>query len=209
MTGEGAETSGGRGPSWGESLAFFAVLFAVWLLLSNHYDLPTLLIGAGCCALVVALTPDRVLQMGSFDPAFGVPLGRLRPLALVRFGFSLFWAIVVANFQVAWTVLHPRMPVEPRLVSFRVPFRSRVPQVVLAHSITLTPGTVTVDLRDGDYLVHSLLPASADSLASGAMQQGVAAAFGEPAGESPADLHWMDSIHETGEVRARTPGGAP
>lgn len=200
---QGERQGGFHAPSWLESLALFALLFGLWLILSDHYDLPTLLIGVGCCALVVALTPDRVLKVGRFDPHFGVPLGRMRPFALLRYGLWLFWAVVQANFQVARVVLDPRMPIDPKLLRFRVGYASRVAQVLLAHSITLTPGTVTIDLEDGRYLVHSLVPTSADAIASGEMQQGVAAACGEPV-EAPPTVSWMHSVHDTGEVRVRS-----
>jgi len=114
----------------------------------------------------------------------------------------LLYSIVRANLHVVRLVLDPRLPVVPRLLRFRVRFESRVSQVVLAHSITLTPGTVTIDVSDGEFLVHSLAPRTADALVSGDMQRYVAAAFGEPL-DQPADVEWLDSVHDTGHVGLR------
>lgn len=197
----GGEESGASGRGSGlEGLALFALVFAFWLILSGKYTPVYVGIGVACSALVVLLTPDRLFLVGRMRPDFGVPLGRISPLGLGRYALWLLGSIVVANFQVAWVVLQPRMPVAPRLLRFRVRFESRVSEVVLAHSITLTPGTVTIDLRDGEYLVHALVPRSADALASGRMQRGVARAFGEPE-DQPEGVEWLASVHDTGQVR--------
>jgi len=204
MAGGGESRRSERGSGL-EGLALFALVFAFWLALSGKYTPVFVGIGAACSALVVFLTPDRLFLVGRMRPDFGVPLARLSPLRLLRYGLWLLGSIAQANLEVARVVLHPRMPIEPRLLRFRVRFESRVSEVVLAHSITLTPGTVTIDLRDGEYLVHALVPRSADALASGAMQRQVAAAFGEPV-EQAVSVEWLASIHDTGQVVARGPG---
>lgn len=181
-----------------EWLALFAFLFAFWLALSDHYDVPHLLIGAGCAALVTSVTGDRLILWRRHRPEFGVPLGRLSPVGICRYALLLLSAIVQANLQVAYVVLHPKMPIDPKLLRFRVGFEKHISQVVLAHSITLTPGTVTIDLKEGSYLVHSLVPRSAEELVSGRMQQGVAAALGEERGGAPA-VEWIESVHQLGE----------
>lgn len=200
MNGDPTTDAGGRRRTL-EALALFALVYGFWLILSGKYDAPYLLMGAMCSALVVALTPDRPLLVGRLDPRFGVALKRIAPLALLRFAVQLLWWIFWANLHVARLVLHPRLPVAPRLLRFRVRFESRVSEVVLAHAITLTPGTVTIDLTNGEYLVHALVPSSADGLSSGQMQRAVAAAFGEPL-DQPLEIEWLDSVHDTGHVTA-------
>jgi len=202
VDGEPASDATGRRRAL-ESLALFALVFGFWLILSGKYDAPYLIMGAACSALVVVLTPDRPLLVGRLDPLFGVPLARVAPVALVRFAAQLLWWVVRANLHVARLVLSPQLPIAPRLLRFRVRFESRVSQVVLAHAITLTPGTVTIDLHDGEYLIHALVPSSAEGLASGDMQRGVAAAFGEPL-DQPLEIEWLDSVHDTGHVTAPT-----
>jgi len=204
MAGGGENRRSERGSGL-ESLALFVLVFAFWLALSGKYTPVFVGIGAACAALVVFLTPDRLFLVGRMRPDFGIPLARVSPTHLLRYGLWLLGSIVQANLEVARVVLHPRMPIHPRLLRFRVRFESRVSEVVLAHSITLTPGTVTIDLRDGEYLVHALIPRSADALVSGTMQRGVAAAFGEPA-EQAVGVEWLSSVHDTGQVVAGAPG---
>jgi multicomponent Na+:H+ antiporter subunit E len=161
------------------------VLFAFWLALSGRFAPAQLIMGALGVVLVLALNRD-VSHLRPVTRRRG-----LRETLLIgwrRFAYLgwLLYAIVVANIQVAYLVLHPRMPIDPVLLRFRVPWRGEATQTVLANSITLTPGTVTVDLRDGEYTVHSLAPSMAQPLTSGRMQMRVAAMFEEEAEEDPA-----------------------
>lgn len=178
-----------------EALALFAGLFAFWLALSNRYEASELAMGAASAGLVALVTHERLFRSGRAGRQVGRALRRVSPLGLLRYAGWLLGEIVQANLQVAWIVIHPRMPVAPRLLRFRVGFEEHLPQVVLAHSITLTPGTVTIDLREGVYLVHALVPSSADALLSGRMQSGVAKAFGGALEESP-QLEWLRSVRD-------------
>lgn len=186
-----------------ESLALFLLLFAFWVALSGRYELQPLVIGAICSALVTAITHDRLIGVGRFDPEFGVSLRRISPVRTIRYILWLLWEIILANLQVAQVVLRPGIAPNPRLLRFRVGFENRLPQVVLAHSITLTPGTVTIDLdQNGEYLVHVLVPRFADPLLKGRTQNGIAGAFGEEP-EPPPAVEWIDSILDTGAVVGR------
>jgi multicomponent Na+:H+ antiporter subunit E len=91
---------------------------------------------------------------------------------------------------VAYIVLHPKLPIEPGLLRFRTRLRSQVGHVILANSITLTPGTITVDLSDGTYLVHALVPGAAASLLEAKMQSKLEAIFGEPEEPQP-EIRWV------------------
>lgn len=200
MTGGGPAMTGGRRRRGLEDLVLGLFLFAFWLVLSDHYDVKSWLMGAASCALVVAVSHDRPFRVGGRDTDFGISLARFSLLRFVRYVLWLLKEVVEANLHVARVVVHPRLPIEPRMLRFRVGFRNKIPQVVLAHSITLTPGTVTIDLDDdGTYLVHALVPSSADAVVSGEMQRGIAAAFGEEDG-APPQVTWLDSVHGTGEL---------
>lgn len=169
-----------------------AVLFAFWLALSGRFEPKFLVIGALSIVVVLVLNRD-IFRLLPVSERGGVLRAMLvtgwRWLAYLAW---LLYSIVVANVQVAYLVLHPRMPIDPVLLQFRVPWRGAATQVVLANSITLTPGTVTVDLRDGQYTVHTLAPSLAQPLASGETQRRVATVFGEK-GEAPA-VAWVPSV---------------
>lgn len=144
----------------------FVALYAVWLLLSGHYDATLMTYGALSCAAVVAL----VAHLGILDgEAMPVHLG-LRPLFYVPW---LMKEIVLSNLSVARVILDPKLPIHPRMIRVTAGQKTEVGQVIYANSITLTPGTVTLDVRDGQFLVHALTTESAAGLESGEMDRRV------------------------------------
>ena len=91
----------------------------------------------------------------------------------------LFYQIILANIHVVRMVLHPRMPIDPRIIEFETKLEDNLSMATLGNSITLTPGTITVDIRDGKFFVHALDQKVADALLSGEMENRVAAVFRE------------------------------
>ena len=172
-----------------------AVLFGFWVALSGRYETKFLVIGALAVAAVVLL--NREIFSLHLHPVIAGRGHVFRALLAVAWTWLayvgwLLYAIVVANFQVAYIVLHPRMPIDPVLLQFNVPWRRAATQVVLANSITLTPGTITADLKDGQYTVHTLATAFAQPLSSGEMQRRVALLLGE---ESPIPtIKWVRAV---------------
>ena len=82
--------------------------------------------------------------------------------------------IVLSNLAVARVILDPKLPIHPRILRVPAGQRSDLGQVIYANSITLTPGTVTLDVRDGHMLVHALTTESAKGLLTGEMDRRVA-----------------------------------
>ena len=104
-----------------------------------------------------------------------------RPLLrLTLYAPWLAGQIVIASVQVAKVVLSPSLEIDPCVFRFGVPLPHNVARATLANSITLTPGTVTLDVRDDDYLVHALTAASIEGLETdgpGNMKDRVARVF--------------------------------
>ena len=142
------------------------VLFGVWLLWSGHREVLLITLGAVSTVAVVALA----VRMRLTDEE-GTPL-RL-PLRAWRFLPWLFWEIAKANVDVARCILSPRLPIRPRLIRVKTSQRSDLGRVIYANCITLTPGTVSVDLEGDEILVHALTPAAADGLENGEMDRRV------------------------------------
>ena len=95
------------------------------------------------------------------------------------------WQIVLANFDVAYRVLHPKMPIDPRIIEFDTTLRSDFALTTLANSITLTPGTITIDVEPerGRFLVHAIASKAADALlVDQTMQKKVAHVYMEERG---------------------------
>jgi len=89
----------------------------------------------------------------------------------------LLWEIVKTNVFVAAVILNPRLSVDPRLTRIRPAVWGGLPITVLANSITLTPGTLTVRVRGRSLLVHTLVPATRKDLFDGGLERAVRFVF--------------------------------
>ncbi len=148
------------------SLILFAHLMAVWLLLSGHFTPTLITYGVLCCVGVVALMAHlRILDHEALPTHFGI-----RPFLYLPW---LLKEIVLSNLAVARVILSPSLPIHPRILRVTAGQKTEVGQVIYANSITLTPGTVTLDVRDGHFLVHALTTESAAGLLSGEMDRRV------------------------------------
>jgi multicomponent Na+:H+ antiporter subunit E len=149
------------------------ILFAFWILLSGRFDLFHLTLGAICCALVALLFHDLLFA--------NVRVGDMRVVAARFIGYIpwLIRQIVTANLHVAALALRPKMPISPQVICYRTKLETDISCVTLANSITLTPGTITMDIQDGVYYVHALSRRVADDLNAGEMQDRVAHTFME------------------------------
>jgi len=149
------------------SLGF--LLAILWLLLSGHYTLLLISFGLLSVILVVLLA----LRMDVVDHE-GVPL-HLNPKALVIYWCWLLKEIFVSNIYVCRLILNPAMPISPTVIALRSSQSSDLARVIFANSITLTPGTVTIDI-DGDITeVHAITEETATSLLQGSMDSKVTA----------------------------------
>ena len=145
-------------------------LFVLWLLLSGQYTFDSRLIlalGLASCTFVVAIA----LRMKIADRE-GHPIHLLVPS--LRYIPWLLWAIVKSNIDVTRCILNPRLPISPTLVKVKAGQQSELGQTIFANSITLTPGTVSLDVAEGEILVHALTRESAAEVADGEMDRRVA-----------------------------------
>lgn len=141
-------------------------LVTVWLLLSGHYTPLLLSLGAVSSGFVLALS----LKMKVVDRE-GAPIEL--PLGALRYLPWLLWQIMKANVDVAGRILKPSMPISPRLIRVRCTQTHDIGRVIYANSITLTPGTVSVDMRRDEITVHALTAEAADALMEGDMDRRV------------------------------------
>jgi multicomponent Na+:H+ antiporter subunit E len=170
----------------------FAVLFAFWLILSGKFETKYLALGLLSSALVTFVTQDLLEPKHRRRTAVPSVTGGLKSAwQLVLYFTWLIREVIISNLQVAYIVLHPKLPINPGLLRFRTRLQSRVGHILLANSITLTPGTITVDLTEGTYLVHALVPEAAGALLEERMQGKLEAIFGEPEEPQP-EIRWVD-----------------
>ena len=125
-------------------------LFAGWLLFTASLAPYSLLLGLVFCALLAMLTYRFFLE--EHEAAWRSLIPRL--YFLLGFLLVMLWKIYAASFAVAWQVISGR--INPRIVHFRTRLKYDLARAVLANTITLTPGTVTLDLEEDHLIVHWL-----------------------------------------------------
>jgi len=192
-----------------QGVVLFLHLAVAWLLWSGHFELDLLIYGLISCLIVVAIIRRlRVLDRESLPVYLG-----LRPfLSYVPW---MVWEVVKANVSVAKIILHPGLPIDPELVRVPADQRTALAQVIYANSITLTPGTISMDVRThrrmeeardrredvdstddparsgwaiihGSILVHALTSEAADEVVRGEMGRRVSRLEVRPAATAKA-----------------------
>jgi len=127
-------------------LLVFSLL--TWVALTSSLEPQELVVGIAICIVLS-------LWLNSHYSRLGLP-----PLSAKRLGFFLvylavlLWEIVKANVDVAYRVVHPRMPINPGIVVVKTHLKSDIAKMILANSITLTPGTFTLDVVGDSLLIH-------------------------------------------------------
>ena len=162
------------------------LLTAFWLIMSGHYDLMHISFGIFSVILVLLINHSirrHIYTLGEHSDAL--------KLSLVRLTYYipwLLWQIVVASLQVAYVVLHPKCPVDPALLRFKTRLGNSSSKVILGNSITLTPGTITLDIQRDEFLVHSLMDISSTGIIDGTMPGEVAKLYERRPGQVVQDI---------------------
>jgi multicomponent Na+:H+ antiporter subunit E len=150
------------------SLLMAVLLAAAWLLWSGFFTPLLLALGAFSCGLVVYLAH----RLHLFDTdVFAIRLS----LRLFRFWAWLAGEVIRSSVEVARLVLSPKLPISPTVVRFQSTSNHPVDSAILGNSITLTPGTLTLSIDGGEFLVHSLTEQAAREIQGGEMDRRVAA----------------------------------
>ncbi len=129
----------------------YLVLFAFWLLLNGRWTVEIAVTGAVVCALLYAL---MAAFMG-YSPRKEWRL-LIRLPRIVGYFFYLVGQVVMSAFATIRLIWSPHLVVQPRISSFHTRLRTEAGKVVLANSITMTPGTITVDVEGDKFLIHCL-----------------------------------------------------
>lgn len=149
-------------------IALVALLFAFWLALSGHYT--PFLIGVGAIASIVCARAAVRLRIADREAL---------PLHLIgRAPRYLGW-LIVEMARSAWTVsrviLSPGLPISPTMTVVRGSQRTPVGIATYGNSVTLTPGTITTDVRSNVLTVHALVQGGALDVEAGRMDARVTA----------------------------------
>jgi multicomponent Na+:H+ antiporter subunit E len=147
-------------------VAAAALLLAFWLLLSGHYT--PFLVGAGVVSTAAVIAFAARLEVIDRE---GLPLHLGLP-ALTYWPW-LAWEILKSAWEVSRVILSPSLPISPKWIRVHASQRTLAGRVTFANSITLTPGTITLDAEGESFHVHALTEEGAAALAEGAMDRRV------------------------------------
>lgn len=134
-------------------------LLLLWIVLNGKFTLEILLFGIVICGAIYAFC----CKILGFSIQQDLRFMKRIPLAL-QYAIILIIEILKANKQVLHFIMTPQLQVEPVIVHFHSNLKSEVAKVILANSITLTPGTITVRLEGSEYYVHCLDKDFADGM---------------------------------------------
>ena len=130
-------------------LAFIVWVFLTWPFAEGRIDIQVVIAGL-IASLIVAILFHEILPQEHI-----VFISPIRIFWTVVYIPVFFYYVIKANFDVVYRALHPRMPINPGIVKIKTNLKTQSGITALANSITLTPGTLTVDLTDDGFLyVH-------------------------------------------------------
>ncbi|MFO7773779.1 MAG: Na+/H+ antiporter subunit E [Dehalococcoidia bacterium] len=136
---------------WKEYVTFF-LLFVFWIIITASFS-PRKIV-AGLISSFLAVLLVRLI--------FRIKLPeQITPLFLIRFPVFLAilaWEVIKANINLAWILIRPRLLIDPTIVRFKSELQEDFRRTIVADTITVTPGTLTLDAQGDELLVHCLAP---------------------------------------------------
>jgi multicomponent Na+:H+ antiporter subunit E len=129
-------------------LYLFIFLLTIWIILTNTFQYEELLTGILISLVLTLILNNNYQKLGL------PPIGLKRLVYFIIYILVLLKEIIKANFDVAYRVLHPKMPIKPGIVIIKTELKQDIAKILLANSITLTPGTFTLDIKDDELLIH-------------------------------------------------------
>lgn len=138
----------------------FVMLFVTWLILSGLYDGFHLTLGVISCGLVTWMSSDLLFEDRNISVSH-----RLRQLGrLSLYFFWLLWQIFLANLHLFHLAFSPRSELQPHILRYESDLESDFERFLLANSITLTPGTVTIKIVGNVFYIHAISDIAAKGL---------------------------------------------
>jgi len=137
-------------------IALFILSLIFWFLLTFRFTVSNLIVGSVASAICSA-----IFARYYFHNVYKF-LQPHRYFWFIIYLFIFIWECIKANFDVAYRVLHPAMPIRPGIVKVKTNLKSEFAKMLLANSITMTPGTISVDIIDDYLFIHWIYIRSED-----------------------------------------------
>jgi multicomponent Na+:H+ antiporter subunit E len=134
----------------------FIILFIIWLLFTFNLTLANIITG-----VIASLLTTILFGKYFVNPGWKI-IHPHRYFWLLIYLVIFTWECIKANFDVAYRVLHPKMPIKPGIVKVKLNLKTDIARAILANSITMTPGTISVDLVGDILYVHWIYVSSFD-----------------------------------------------
>ena len=134
----------------------FILSMIFWLMLTFEFKVPNLIVGA-----VASIITSAVFTRFFINNVYKL-IQPHRYFWFLVYLLVFIWECVKANVDVAYRVLHPAMPIRPGIVKVKTTLKSDLAKMLLANSITMTPGTISVDIIDDYLYIHWIYISSED-----------------------------------------------
>ncbi|MEN8125138.1 MAG: Na+/H+ antiporter subunit E [Bacteroidota bacterium] len=132
----------------GKFIYTFIIMFIIWLAFTTSLDTPELITGV-IVSLILAFFTDRIFSCCGLRI-----LKPIKILYFIQYFFVFLLALIKSNFDIAKRVVSPALPINPGIVKFKTKLTNGFARMVLANSITLTPGTLTIDVINNNFYIH-------------------------------------------------------
>jgi multicomponent Na+:H+ antiporter subunit E len=137
-------------------ITLFILSLLFWLMLTFRITVPNIIVGS-VAALLCTLFFGRFFITNVYKL-----LQPRRYFWFIVYLIVFIWECIKANLDVAYRVLHPAMPIRPGIVKVKTTLKSELARTLLANSITMTPGTITVDIIGDYFYIHWIYVRSED-----------------------------------------------
>lgn len=139
----------------------YIIFFLIWVIFNGQFTLEIATFGA----VIAGIMYWFICRFFNYDPKTDLFLGK-RLFQILHYVFVLVREIIKANFEVIRMITSSRYEIEPAVVRFKTDLKTSFARILLANSITLTPGTITVSLENDEYVVHCLDKSLAEGINS-------------------------------------------
>lgn len=130
------------------TLVLFVILLGVWFLLNGNFEIVTIISGiiiSGLLSVIFCTKCDIFSDVKYTPKAF---------LYFIIYFFVFIIELIKSNLDVARRVLTPSLPINPGIVEVKTKLKSKIGRIILANSITLTPGTLTIEIKGDRLFIH-------------------------------------------------------
>lgn len=142
-----------------KNIWLFGLLLLFWILMSPEFSAEVIIVGSIVSILIVMYSQNIV-----FDEE-EMPLYKPKNIAIfIKYVWILLIEIVKANIDVALIVLNPSLPIQPQFVSVPMMLDNDVVKVIYGNFVTLTPGTLTIDIKEDEFIIHALTDGAAEGM---------------------------------------------